>query len=256
MDVTVHAAQGPHRVRSNDVLIASLDSLVHIPGSFDVDLDSIPGLTVLKGDGFRIISWQLKVSEEEYKYYCLIQWPERVVWFKDSRPFVNGAEYSTYTPSIWYGCLYYQIIPFESDKKTYYMLLGFNAESSQLNTKIADILDLSGPEPQLGVPLFFGPESSKSRIIFTYADVSSAHLSYDKDLKGIVFDHLINMPGVGPEGEALPVSDGSLEAYILKKGTWNYEAEVYDVQVKEPPMTDERKNRKEDKDILGRPKHE
>ncbi len=256
MDVTVHAAQGEHRIRANDALVASLDSFINLPGSFDLSLDSIPGLTILKGDGFRIISWQLKVSEEEYKYHCLMQWPDRVVRFKDSRPFVNGAEYTVYTPSSWYGCLYYSILPFEHEKQVYYLLLGFNAETSQLNTKIADILDLTGPEPRLGVPLFTSPESSKSRIIFTYADVSSAHLSYDKDLKGIVFDHLINMPGVGPEGEALPVSDGSLEAYILKKGTWNYETEVYDVEVKEPPMTDERKNRKEDKDILGRPKHE
>ena len=136
------------------------------------------------------------------------------------------------------------------------MLLGFNAETSLLNTKVADILDVTGPEPKLGVPLFFGPDATQSRIIFTYADVSSAHLAYDKELKGIVYDHLIQMPGVGPEGEALPVSDGSLEAWILKKGSWNYEAEVYDVKVKDPPMTDERKNRKEDKDIMGRPKKE
>ena len=256
MDVTVHAESGDHRVRANEHLTACLDSFINLPGSFRFSLDSIPGLSVLYGDDFRVISWQIKISEEEYKYGCLMQWPDHFVKFKDARPFLNGAAYATFTPGTWYGCLYYEIIPFEYDKVKYYMLLGFNAETSLLNTKVADILDVTGPEPKLGVPLFFGPDATQSRIIFTYADVSSAHLSYDKELKGIVYDHLIQMPGVGPEGEALPVSDGSLEAWILKKGSWNYEAEVYDVKVKDPPMTDERKNRKEDKDIMGRPKKE
>ena len=69
-----------------------------------------------------------------------------------------------------------------------------------------------------------------------------------------MYDHLESLAGIGPSGEDLPVSDGSMEGWFLKKGEWVYQEKVYDVKMDEPPMSNERKNYKEDKDILGRPK--
>jgi hypothetical protein len=253
-DIMVNADQDSHRMRAQGQLEAAMDSFLSMDGSYAVSLDSIPWISVLHAGGFRIITWQLRISDEEYKYGGFIQWPDRVVHFRDSRPFINGSAYTTYTPSGWYGCLYYKIIPFKKDGTEYYALLGFNAENSRLNTKLADVLDLTGPEPRLGLPVFTGNGEARTRILMSYADVSTAHMTYDEQLGGIVHDHLESLPGVGLDGESMPVSDGSLEAWILKKGNWVYEEEVYDVKQNEPPMSDERKDRKEDKDILGRPK--
>jgi hypothetical protein len=255
-DILVNAQQSKHRIRAHDKMVATLDSMLNINGSYQVNLDSISGLSTLYGDDFRLITWQLRISDEEYKYGGLIQWPDRIVHLKDTRPFINGSAYTTYTPGGWYGCLYYNIIPFEKEKVKYYMLLGFNAENSHINTKVADILDLTGSEPRLGVAVFTGKDEPMTRILLTYADIAPARMNYDENLKGIVHDHIESLPGVGPGGEALPVADGSLEAWILKKGDWVYEEEVYDVKQKEPPMTDDRKNRKEEKDIMGNPKKE
>ncbi len=255
-DILVNAQVSKHRIRSNDMMVATLDSFLNIQGSYNVSLDSISGLSILHGDDFRLITWQLRISDDEYKYGGLIQWADRLVRLKDTRPFINGSAYTTYTPAGWYGCLYYQIIPFEREKVKYYILLGYNAENVLVNTKVADVLDLSGPEPRLGLAVFTGQDEPKTRILLTYADVAPARMSYDPKIGGIVHDHIESLPGVGPEGEALPVSDGSLEAWILKKGNWVYEEEIYDVKQKNPPMTDERKDRKEDKDIMGNPKKE
>jgi len=253
-DVAINAELDKHRIRANQTMLAILDSFLLTDGSFGVSLDSLPWISVLHGDDFRILSWQLKLSESEYKYGGLIQWADRIVRLKDTRPFINGSGYTTFTPAGWYGCLYYQIVPFERDKIRYYLLLGFNAENGLITTKIADILDLTGPEPRFGVPVFTGQGEARTRILFTYADVSAARMVYDSELNGIVHDHLESLPGIGPEGEALPVSDGSQEAWLFKKGDWEYKEEVYDVKLTEPPMTDDRKNFKEDKDILGRPR--
>lgn len=255
-DIMVNADRESHRVRAQDQLETVLDSFLSIEGSYTVSLDSIPWISVLHSDDFRLITWQLRISDEEYKYGGFIQWPDRVIHFRDSRPFLNGAAYTTYTFAGWYGCLYYKMIPFKWEGKEYYVLLGFNAENSLLNTKLADILDLSGTEPRLGVPVFSGNGETRTRVLLSYADVSTVHMTYDDQLGGIVHDHIESLPGVGPAGEPMPVSDGSLEAWILKQGRWVYEEEVYDIKMKEPPMSDERKDRKEDKDILGRPKKE
>ena len=252
-DVATNAQESDHRVRAQEWLEIYLDSFFLAPNSYGESLDSIRGLSVLHGENFRIVTWQVRVSDDEYKYGGRIQWADRMVLLKDTRPFFNGATTASYSPGAWYGCLYYEIVPFELEKMTYYLLLGFHAQDHLVNTRVADILDLNGPEPRLGAPVFIGSEGPQTRLIFTYADATSARMNYDDRLKGIVHDHLVYLPGVGPEGEQLPVSDGSLEAWILKRGLWMYEEEVYDKTQKTPPMTDERKNRKEDKDILGRP---
>jgi hypothetical protein len=136
-------------------------------------------------------------------------------------------------------------------------MLGFNAESPAMNTKVADVLDLNGATPVLGVPVFTGKETQPmTRLVLQYADVATVHIQYDTALGGIIHDHLEVLQGVGQNGEALPVSDGSLEGWILTDGNWVYQTEVYDIPSAQPPMTDERKDRKEDKDILGRPRKE
>ena len=255
-DIMSNANLDRHRIRANEAMVIAMDSLLAMDGSYEISLDSVPWLSIVHGADFRLVTWQLKVSSEEFKYGGFIQWPDRIVRFKDTRPFINGSSFSTYTPASWYGCIYYQIIPFERDGKDYYVLLGFNAENSSLNTKVADVLDLTGEDIRLGVPVFTGKEEVRTRLMMTYGDISNTRMTYDAKLGAIVHDHVETLPGVGPNGEDLPVSDGSMEAWFLKKGKWEYQEEVYDVKQKEPPMTDERKNRVEDKDILGRPKKE
>jgi hypothetical protein len=253
-DVMVNAVADQHRMRAYDEMTRAMDSLLAKPGSMDISLDSIPWLSVLKGDGFRVVTWQWKVNAEEYKYGGFIQTHDKLTRLKDSRPFINGSAFHVYTPAAWYGGLYYGIIPFSCDGKNYSVLLGFNAENSLVNTKVADILDLTGDEPRFGVPLFEGKGEAMTRILLTYSDLSTVHIAYDSVFGGIVHDHLESLAGVGPNGESMPVSDGSLEGWVLKEGKWQYVEEAFDVPVAEPPMTDDRKERKEDKDILGRPR--
>jgi hypothetical protein len=255
-DVMVNADHDAHRLRAQDQFMQLIYTFMEDPESFQISLDSIPWLSVLHGDGFRMITWQMRLNSEEYKYGGFIQWPDKVVELKDTRPWVNGSLRNTYSPGSWYGALYYKLLPVESGKNTYYLLFGFNAENSLVNTKVADILDLSSGEPKFGMPVFLGKEDPQTRIILTYADASSVQLFYDPELKAIVHDHLENLPGVGPSGEVLAVSDGSQEGWFLKNGKWTYQERVYDVKSETPPMTDDRKERKEDKDLFGRPRKE
>ena len=256
-DNAVNAQMDKHRIRSHERLVSLIDSFLLDPDSYAVSLDSVPWLSVLHGEDFRLVTWQLKVSDNEHKYGGFLQWPDRVVRFKDNRPFINGSEYSSYTPGGWYGCLYYSIVPFETGGDKYYALLGYNAEDRLISTKVADILDLTGAEPRLGLPVFMGSGEAKTRLLMTYGDISPARMLYDPQLPGIVHDHIESLMGIGPEGEALPVSDGSMEAWILQKGKWVYKEELYDeVKSTEPPFTEDRKDRKEENDILGRPKKE
>ncbi len=254
-DIAINAERSAHRLRGQETLLETIDQFLNSNGSYQESLDSIPGFYVMKGEDFRLVSWQLRISDDEFTYSAFIQWKDRHVYFKDKRPFINGSGYTTYTPEAWYGAVYFKMIPFERNKQTYYILLGYNAENSLMNTKIVDVLDLSGKEPRLGLPVFISDGDPQTRVMVSYADVSPARVQFDEKLNGILIDHVSPMAGVGPHGESLPIPDGSLDAWILKKGNWELEEEVYDVKMKDPLMSKERKNKTEDKDILGRPKN-
>ncbi|MEO5906218.1 MAG: hypothetical protein ABIQ11_05800 [Saprospiraceae bacterium] len=255
-DVMVNADQDEHRVRAHQVFVESISNLMAQPGSFNFSFEKIPWISELQADKLRIVTWQLRISDQEYKYGGFIQTPEKLIELKDSRPWINGSQTATYTAVSWYGALYYEMIPFQSGGKDFYLLLGFNAENDKVNTKVADILDLTGQDPVLGVPLFVGKEETQTRLMLTYADVASVHLNYDSTARAIIHDHLESLSGAGPSGEILVVSDGSQEAWYLKDDKWQYLEEYNDIKVEVPPMTEDRKERKEDKDLFGRPKKE
>lgn len=253
-DFMVNAEDDQHRLLANQKFLDHLNVLLQMPGSFQVSLDSIPWISVLHGDGFRIITWQLRINSENYSYGGRMQWPDRIVELRDNRPWLNGSLRNVYTPDSWYGALYYKIIPFESGNKKTYLLFGFNAENSAINTKVADILDLSGETPSLGLPLFAGQDDPQTRLIFTYADAAPMQLVYDEQLNAIIHDHLEALPGIGPDGQTLAVPDGSQEGWFLREGKWIYEEKMFDIKSETPPMTDERKDRKEERDLFGRSK--
>lgn len=253
-DVMVNAVIPEHRERARSEMVARLEGLLGDPASASVSLDSIRGLSVLHGPDFRLVTWQHRVSDSLFQYGGFLQTPLRVTWLRDTRPFLNGSAYSVYTPDAWYGCLYYDLIPFEREGREYYILLGFHAQDGLFNTKLADVLDLSDGKVRLGVPVFTGQERPMTRLILDYADASTVTIRYDAELQALVHDHLETLPGIGPHGEPLPVADGSLEGWILRRGEWNYEEKMFDVILEKPPMTEERLERKEDRDILGRPK--
>ncbi len=255
-DVMVNAEAEEHRLKAYDLFEESMSDFLSLPDSYSASLDSIRWFSVLKGVDFRIVTWQLKISRSEHKYGGIIQWADRLVVLKDTRPWVNGSQRNIYSPSAWYGALYYKMIPFEKDRKTYYLLFGFNAEDESENTKVADVLDVTSPEPKFGLPVFVGKDEPQSRLILRYSDISPLQLFFDESQKAVIHDHLLSLEGAGPEGTSLMVSDGSQEGWLYKNGLFQYQEEMYDVQVTEPPFTDERRDRKEDKDILGRPKKE
>lgn len=251
-DFMINAEDDRHRLLAHEKFLDRLNALLQLPNSYMISLDSIPWLMVLHGDGFRILTWQLRKNFESYSYGGFIQFPDKLIELKDNRPWLNGSLRNVYRPDSWYGALYYKIIPFDSGKEGTYLLFGFNAENSAVNTKVADILDLSGERPSFGLPLFEGRDDPQTRLIFTYADASPMQLIYDEQLKAIIHDHLESLPGIGPDGQTLAVPDGSQEGWFLKEGKWLYEEKMFDVKSETPPMTDERKERKEERDLFGR----
>lgn len=261
-DVMVNADQSAHRVyaaeRFEELFLEALGE----KESFKQEFDSLKWVSKIapESGAFRLFSWQLMKGPDTYKYFALLQKPDgSVVRFQDNRPFLNGAELSQFTNNQWYGALYYGIYPFEFAKQKAWILLGFDSNNRATNRKIADVMLLEEDGVQLGAPVFekkiSGGAEIKHRIIIEYADASAGRIQFDREEKMIIYDHLITLFSEGPGKGAVPVPDGSYEAYQLKGKKWVYVEKVFNQVLDEAPRDRPVLEGKQEKDIFGRKKN-
>jgi hypothetical protein len=161
-----------------------------------------------------------------------------------------NSEDAPFDPTTWYGAIYYGIQPFKTEERQdAYLLLGFNAHTSNLNQRVAEVLSFSGNDVELGLPVFATENSTekKHRVIVEYSDAAYGTMRFDRDNELLIFDHII--PVDTPEGPAL-VPDGSYHGYKYRKGEWEFVDKVFNTVVDEPPGG--RPAQKEQKDLFGR----
>jgi hypothetical protein len=203
--------------------------------------DSLPGITrAVSEDGFvRIFTWNVPLSNSNNKYWGMIQ------LLHDSSQivpliFIEGGESALsadeYTPSSWYGALYYKIVDVEIENKKVYTLLGWDGFTGEANRKLIDILSINKfGTITFGMPIFKTDQGIKPRVIFEYADKANMLLRYDyqtiniqkrKKIKKenawmIVMDRLVPMdPSLqGLRKYYVPAGD-TYDGYIFRNGFW------------------------------------
>ncbi len=213
----------------NNRLTQKLERLLSIPGSFDYPLDSLKafGKLYAPDKSFRIITWNISLSNGSYKYYGVIQVPKansmKVFELTDRSDEITNPENSVLSAGKWYGALYYKILKQKVDNRTYYTLLALQYHNLFITRKMIDILffDEYG-NPVFGAPIIQVNKKMKHRLVFEYSALSSVNLKYDDKLNMIIFDH------VAP---AEPKYNGQFEYYgpdltfdglAFKKGFWVY----------------------------------
>ncbi|MEQ8703685.1 MAG: hypothetical protein RIC19_07185 [Phaeodactylibacter sp.] len=246
-----------HRLQADAQIKALLQEALTADKAFQYKFQAVRGISIQypQDSTFRIFSWQLYVSENDYRYggFLQVNTAEGGVYaLEDHSAEVRMPEHEVMQPDYWYGAVYYNLKQFGNKRDRHYLLFGFDGYELFRKRKLIDVLVFKDGKPRFGAPVFeHGPGKVKHRIVREYSAEVSTHLNYDEDLEMIMFDHLIGQNG--PHGEGLTYyPDGSYEAYKLnRKDTWEYTEKVFD-QVSEEaprpsPILDSRK-----KDIFGR----
>ena len=198
---------------------------------------------------YNIITWMMNNSAGVYKYFGFTQYYDKklkktfVYQLNDSD--TDVGTYTTYGDSTWYGILYYEMVPVKMKKKNMYFILGFDANDWVSKKRIIEpiIFDKQG-KPSFGAPVFQeGPktvikkvkvdknappkptkkivkERDKYRVIFEHSAQASMSLSYNKQLKMIVFDHLAPSDEKYKGIAAFYAPDFSYDAFVLKQDKW------------------------------------
>ena len=197
--------------------------------SFSQPLGKIPYIgDVYSPDGaFRLITWNITLTDGTYDYYCFIQMApdknQECIWYEliDHHKNIPRPETKSLNKDKWFGALYYTIIPFKSNKETYYVLLGWEGNNNYSNRKVLECLSFNREKEPVFVKTVFKTERfNKRRVVFEYSKEAYLMLRYNENLEQIIFNRL---EPTKPELKGLynfyqPTM--TFDAYELHKGEW------------------------------------
>lgn len=192
---------------------------------------------------FRIITWNLFKEDGTHAFFGFLQVNNsktikkglfkketthsyEVFQLIDKSGTVKTPESYVGEPNKWFGMLYADVIKSDDD---YYTLIGWDGNDKLTQRKFIDILYFKADgTPIFGKDVFKFPGKFAKRIMFEYASEVSMSLKYHDTRKQIIFSHLApNTPDPLLEGQFQYYGpDGSFDALSIKKGKWDYVADV------------------------------
>ncbi|MEA1897330.1 MAG: hypothetical protein U9N53_06655, partial [Bacteroidota bacterium] len=144
----------------------------------------------------RIYSWNIPFLDGTNRYFGYVQKIEspdseniQLIRLEDKEDLYLNQD-SIYTPTAWYGALYYSVIAKKCKNLTYYTVLGFDLNNFFTSKKLIDILTFTEEGLKFGAPIFLDDEKSTSRRIYEFSSQVSMRLRYDQKYERIVLDHL------------------------------------------------------------------
>ena len=232
--------------------------------SYYYPFDSLETISKLYSpdSSFRIFTWQMVINENMVRQHGAIQMRTNDGSLK-LYPLIDKSDVTINLADTfannkgWIGAVYYKLIATNNGHQNYYTLLGYDENNIRSNRKIIETLNFGTDEPTFGGRLFSFEEDSipkpaVSRYIMEYKKDAGARLTYDDDLKMIVFEHLESESNE-PNKKWTYIPDGDYEGFKWKNGKWVHINKVFNLvtpEGKEPlpnPVKDAQGNTDEDK---------
>jgi hypothetical protein len=180
----------------------------------------------------KIITWNLVLENQPGRYFCYFIRKDSLG--KENKVYSLSALYNenpiktdtTYSMSDWYGALYYDLRPYETNNKRCWVMLGLNYGNPNIGRKIIESLSFT-PQDSLvfGRKWFFSGEGIKYRAVFEYASNAVMSLRYKSD-NSIVFDHLVPFSPSKKDDHQFYGPDYSVDAYNFEDGLWKLSINV------------------------------
>jgi hypothetical protein len=212
-----------------------IDSLLQNANFFDWDLGKVKSLSAIASPDreFKLYTWNEPLENGEFRFYGRIFFKpvkgEKLMTVKleDKHKEISKPKNKKLQPSEWFGAVYYQIVKKSHKRTNYYVLLGWNGNSTLSTMKVIDVL-VWNPKTEsisLGAPIFTGNQTLH-RVIFEYAKQSSMSLKYQDKADRIVFDHLSPMSLSMKDQFEFYSPDFTYDSYQWKKGKFHFEKNI------------------------------
>lgn len=212
------------RLRADSLFTRVLVRTLQSKKSFYFPLDSLYTISRLYApdSSFRIITWQIKINENNFRQHGAIQMKTEDGSLKlfpliDYSDAIQELKDSITDHLHWPGAVYYKIIQKDFEGRRYYTLLGYDEYNERTNRKMMEILYFENGMPRFGRNCFV-PER-QARHIMEYKKSAGPRLNYDEELDIIILENLVSSSGE-PFKKYTLVGDGDYDAYRWQNGQW------------------------------------
>lgn len=233
----------------NEIFLTTLSA----KNSFNYPFDSLKWISkqVPADSTFRIFSWQLMKSNNEFEYFGVIQTKENLFVLKDNKWQNYDIDYEVFTPSNWYGQIYFNLHQVLVNDKPEYLVFGLKILPDKIKIKTLESLYFENGNPKFGKGIFedtLNKKLFKNRVVLLTSLESNSRLVFDNELDMIIFDHTIVIPSsYDPNAKKLIVADGTYHGYKLKNDKWHFIDNVFPQKYDKPPMLNPDKESKKEK---------
>lgn len=219
-----------------------VDQTLHEPTAFDLTFTKLRTLGVIDSPDklVRIVNWNVEQEDGTQKYFAYVlhrnslkETKHKVIELVDNSMMLPAKPEETLEANMWYGALYYQIIPVEKANKTYYTVLGWDGGTRMSNTKLIDVMYFTGNSLKLGYPLFKSGGVTQKRLFFEHSERTVMSLRYEEEYKRIIFDHLMPETPTMEGFYEFYVPDMSYDAFILDNNRWVLKEDVIGINKKQ-----------------------
>jgi hypothetical protein len=216
--------------------------VLKFPGSYNYPFDSLGFMhkLIAPDNTFKVYSWVLRFDNRTYRYYGAIQFndPDKLklipLFDKSNTIPYDMEEDSILSNETWFGCLYYEIGMTKKGKKNYYVLLGWDGNTSVGSKKIIEILTFDDErKPVFGAPIIKVDKTTVlNRKVFQYNASAVFTLKFVPGTNKIAFDNLVP-PDEKNKGKLWSyIPDGSYDYYEMKKGKLIYRKDLFNPKSK------------------------
>lgn len=256
-DKIVAGINASDRLKADSIFTKVLVRALKTNHSFSFNFDSLLSVSRLYApdSSFKIFTWQLVINDNVIRQHGAIQMKTADGSLK-LFPLIDKSDITTNIAdtisdhSAWIGAVYYKIINTAHQGRTYYTLLGYDENNIRSNKKIIEILSFENGRPVFGARQFsiasgYGYNNKMARFVMEYKKQASPRLTYDVDLKMIIFEHLVSESNQ-PNKKWTLIGDGDYEGFKWSDGRWVYVNKVFSevtAEGKEPvpmPLRDDK----------------
>jgi hypothetical protein len=214
----IRSSEDSVRLVSNARFMACLKEVIGREGSMAYAFDSLSTVSFLvpADSSFRIITWYVPLSGQQFRYFGFVQLSDVSAHLADSDQEVPSHEKyqlielkevigyqgdetaGLFSDKSWYGSWYYELISNRHEHNHHYVLLGWRGDNPATRKRIIEPLLFDEGRPVFGAAVFnmrerppqmgrYQPESLSEhdeplRMVFEYSVRTSMSLLYDNQM--------------------------------------------------------------------------
>lgn len=188
-DKTIYSLSELERYQANEDFMNTLEMVLNKKNVTKFSWSEVKNFSIIESPDqkFKLFTWNVQRKDYSYENFGFLHaYNERrkkyVLYpLYDKRLSIDYPQTFVGNHNLWYGATYYQIVPLKAKNRTYYTLLGYNANDIFTHQKIIEVLFFK-PDgtPVFGAYIFKKYPQKVTRVIFDYSKNSTFSLKYEK----------------------------------------------------------------------------